>query len=106
MIISTNARSGRCRVKNKIDHNRFKTIWMEKKTIASVAPRFCFLLDQTKNKAIPIKMKSKVQTGANIQLGGLKLGFSKPAYQLGIDGLVAKDPINPTASGISTQTAN
>ena len=36
---------------------------------------------QTKYNEIPIKVKSKVQTGPKIQLGGLKLGLLIPLYQ-------------------------
>ena len=50
-------------------------------------------LCQIRKSATPIRMKSIVQTGANNQLGGVKNGFFKFAYQVGIAGVVKKEPI-------------
>jgi hypothetical protein len=38
---------------------------------------------------------SVVQTGPNTQLGGVKEGFTRWAYQVGMAGKVAKDPMAP-----------
>jgi hypothetical protein len=38
-----------------------------------------------------------IQTGANNQLGGLKEGFFRVAYQVGIAGVVKTEPIKPAA---------
>ena len=51
---------------------------------------------QMMKREIPIKAYSVIQTGPKIQLGGLKGGFSKVSYQVGIAGLVARELINPT----------
>ena len=52
---------------------------------------------------MPIKKKSVVQTGAKSQLGGLKLGFSMLSYQVGIEGAVKKEPINPAKRHTKTE---
>ncbi len=54
-------------------------------------------LRQTRNAAIPISVYRLVQTGANNQLGGLKDGFARLAYQLGIEDLVKIEPIKPAS---------
>ncbi len=51
-------------------------------------------------------MKSVVQTGAKSQLGGLKEGLFRVAYQVGIEGVVKKEPINPAERQTRTETAN
>lgn len=48
---------------------------------------------------MPIKIKSVVQTGEKIQLGGLKLGLLRFAYQVSIEGVVKSEPIKPIKSG-------
>ena len=47
-------------------------------------------------RAIPINISRKLQTGANIQLGGVKKGFSNVWYQLLTDIWVAILAIKPT----------
>lgn len=52
---------------------------------------------QTKPADIPIRMYKTVQTGPNIQLGGLKNGFSNVRYHPEIESAVEnpeKNPIN------------
>ncbi len=44
---------------------------------------------------MPIKTYNVVQTGAKIQFGGLKKGLFNPAYQVGMAGVVASEPIAP-----------
>jgi len=53
------------------------------------------LLRHTRNVDTPINKNRIVQTGANIELGGVKDGFVRVAYQIGIDGVVKIEPINP-----------
>lgn len=53
---------------------------------------------QTKAAAIPIKVKSVVQTGAKSQFGGLKEGLFTLAYQVSIEEAVAIPPIDPNAT--------
>ena len=56
--------------------------------------------------AIPIKMYRKIQTGANIQLGGVKKGFSNVWYQVLTDVWVAKLAIKPTPKQSSDSKSN
>jgi hypothetical protein len=55
---------------------------------------------------MPIRMYSKVQTGPNTQLGGLKEGLFKVLYQESTDSAVNKPPIAPTDNGIARQMIN
>lgn len=50
---------------------------------------------QTSQAATAIKMKSVVQTGPKIQLGGFQDGFSIVRYQPSISGVVAMAPRAP-----------
>lgn len=82
-IISINAKKIFCKPKNKYDHNAFKANW----TLKNNNPFFTNSLlvsnwFQTLPAAIPIKMKSSVQTGAKTQFGGLKIGFTIVGYQV------------------------
>jgi len=52
----------------------------------------------TKNKEIPMRKYKIVQTGPNIQLGGLNAGFTSPAYQIEIAEIVKTEPITPANS--------
>jgi hypothetical protein len=61
-------------------------------------------LFQTKPAAIPIRMKSIVQTGAKTQFGGLKIGFSIVGYQVFMLDCVVMLDKYPTAKQIATQS--
>ena len=61
---------------------------------------------QTRYKDIPIKIYSIVQTGPNIQLGGLKNGLTRSAYQELIPVTVAVEPMTPATKDIKIATAN
>jgi len=50
---------------------------------------------------MPIIRYRLVQTGANTELGGLKTGFRKAAYQPETDCRVKKEPIAPAAKHIA-----
>ena len=47
-----------------------------------------------------------VQTGAKSQLGGLKDGFSKKAYQVAIEGVVKAEPRKPAPKQIKIEIIN
>jgi len=47
---------------------------------------------------MPIKKYKKVQAGPKSQLGGVKNGFFKLAYQVGIEEKVKREPIAPAVS--------
>ena len=53
-----------------------------------------------------MRIKRVVQTGAKSQLGGLKEGLFKVAYQVGIEGVVKMEPINPAERQIRTEIIN
>jgi len=44
---------------------------------------------------IPISRYRVIQAGANSQFGGVKGGFSRAAYHVGIAGVVNAEPIRP-----------
>ena len=54
-------------------------------------------LVQTKYKEIPMSKYSKVHTGPKTQFGGLNDGFTRDAYQVGMEAKVNMDPINPAS---------
>lgn len=94
-VISKKAKSGECKPKKRTDQNIFKRSCKAKTKTAILNFLSPVPLLQTKNKAIPINKKSKVQTGAKIQSAGLKLGFCNVAYQPEIEGEVNKEPTSP-----------
>jgi hypothetical protein len=67
---------------------------------ATARPR----LRHTSHAARAIMRYKADQTGPNNQLGGVHGGFAKPAYQVGIEGLVKIEPINAAPKQIPTQT--
>ena len=50
---------------------------------------------QTKKRDIPMSMNRLIQTGLNIQLGGVKKGFLNVAYHVGIARVVKREPKKP-----------
>jgi uncharacterized protein len=66
---------------------------------------FVFLF-QTIYNDTPIRKNRIIQTGAKIQLGGLKNGLLSCAYQVGIDGVVNKLPKNATAKQTTIEVIN
>ena len=57
----------------------------------------------TKNKAMPINIYSVVQTGANIQLGGLNQGLLATTYQPSTPDDVNIPATTPTKTGIKME---
>ena len=88
-MISIPASIGFFNPKNKKDHNELKANWITKKIRAAFTSS-CFdsISFQTKAAAQPIIINSKLQTGAKIQFGGLKLGFISDGYHVSILDLV------------------
>lgn len=62
--------------KNTGDHEKFSAIWANHNIIAALEDPRSHVLDP----AMAIRTNRTVQTGANIQSGGLKGGFCKFAY--------------------------
>ena len=102
-IISINAKKGFCIPKNMKDHRAFNTSCSPKIDIANLIPPFLRPCLEIKNNDIPIKKYKVVQTGANSQLGGLKVGFSRVAYQVSIEDDVYMEPIIPAPRHINIE---
>ena len=103
-IISTKAASGDCDPKKMIDQSIFKAscpMNMLRAILTSFRSRPFF---HTRKAAMPIRAKSVVQTGPNIQLGGLRAGLVSVAYQPAIDGAVNREPMMPASSDIMMAT--
>ena len=95
-IISINASIGFSIPKKIIDQRVFKTSCIENTTRAFFLMSF-FSDNHIMDTAIPMRINRVVQTGANIQLGGLNDGFTMPVYQPLIAGVVKIDPIIPAS---------
>ncbi len=52
-------------------------------------------LCQTMNRDIPMSINRLIQTGPNIQSGGVKKGFFNVLYQVGMAGVVKREPATP-----------
>ncbi len=98
-----NAKKGFCRPKNKKDHSAFNINCSPKIDIANLIFPFIRSCLKIKNNDIPIKKYKAVQTGANSQLGGLKVGFSRVAYQVSIEDDVNMEPIIPAPRHINIE---
>jgi hypothetical protein len=61
---------------------------------------------QIRKRDIPMRMKRVVHTGPKTQLGGLKDGFCMEAYQVGIEGVVNREPANPAPRQMSMLDAS
>jgi len=94
-IISKKAKSGDLRPKNRMDQRTFNTSWIAKKIKAFFT--FCSLklFSHRRQREIPISTNKVIQTGENSQFGGLKDGFSSEAYQVGMEGVVNREPRKP-----------
>ena len=67
---------------------------------------FFALFVHIKYRDIPIRKYNVIHTGANIQPGGLKLGFARVAYQLVTDEAVNIEPTIPTNWQIVIEITN
>jgi hypothetical protein len=78
-----------------MDHRAFKINWI-KKIIVALLTSFLFpVLFHMRNREMPIRVYRLIQTGLKSQLGGEKTGLFNVAYQVGIAGMVKKEPNNP-----------
>lgn len=96
--IFTSAHRGLCKPKKTIDHNALRISWSPKtdrafRTSGWVNPFF-----QIRKAAMPMSAYRIVQTGPNIQLGGLRAGLASVIYQVGIADAVKNVPIIPASS--------
>src|SRR5579871_1514257 len=88
------------REKNTGDHKKFRLNWTNHKIMAALAGARSHVLHPT----MPIKTKSAIQTGANIQSGGLKDGLFKAAYHR--PGTLRYPIVNPAPSVKAMNVAN
>jgi len=95
IIISINASNGDLSPKNRIDHKMFNMSWTAKRERAAFAILSFMAFFHTRKRDIPISKNNVIQTGENNQLGGVKNGFLRVAYQVGIAGVVNREPMNP-----------
>jgi hypothetical protein len=94
---------GDLRPKNSTDQARLKTNCAPKQPRTTLTLLSARPARHMRKSDIPMSKKSVIHTGENTQLGGVKAGFSSVTYQVGIDGLVKKEPMNPTHWHISIQ---
>ena len=78
-----------------IDHSMLSESWIPNKVSAIFTYFVLVPWLHIKYSETPIRIKSVIQTGENIQFGGLKVGFSKAAYHVEIEGKVKNEPITP-----------
>jgi len=94
--ISTNPRRGDLSPKKATDQRTLRINWTKKK-IKAVLNRGWSCLLQTMNRDIPMSINRLIQTGLNIQLGGVKKGFLNVLYQVGMAGMVKREPRKPAS---------
>jgi len=92
-----------CKPKKTILQVVLNNIWMKYKYIVF---KFLFLLCQKNQMAKVIIRYKVVQTGANIQSGGLKFGLTSWEYQGSLKLIVTKPPINEAENVIIKKSMN
>ena len=81
--------------KNTIDQRQLSVNCKRNMKSAVLASLLSSPFCQTRKADIPIMVNRVIQTGPNIQSGGLKDGFLIKAYQSGMDRAVKKPPMIP-----------
>jgi len=105
-IISMKASNGFLRPKKRIDQSVLSASCKPNNLKAFLKfLGFAFVL-QTRYNEIPIIIYSKVHTGPNSQLGGLKKGLFKVRYQVETEEAVDIDPIKPADRQIIIDAAS
>ena len=104
--ISTNAQPGCCTLKNIRDQKKLSVNCTTNNIIAVCFTALSVSDFHTIKKAIPIKIYKAVQTGVNIQLGGLNDGLFAVAYQPCTPDEVKNPEIPPTKRGINIEINN
>lgn len=95
-----------CIPKKTIDQSKLRISCTMNKVKAGFTKALPVPSFHTINSEIPIIMYNVVQTGANIQLGGLNSGLFNVAYQPGIASAVNMEPTNPAARQATTLITN
>jgi hypothetical protein len=103
ITISTNAKRGDFKPKNRIDQSTLNISWAAKISKAIFTCGLSKPLLQTRNNDMPIRRKRMVQTGPKIQLGGLKTGLLMVRYHVLTELKVKKEPIIPASWQIATE---
>jgi len=105
-IISISASKGFLRPKKRIDQSVLSASCRPNnpKTIPEFFG-FAFLL-QTRYNEMPISIYSKLHTGPNSQLGGLKKGLFKVRYQVETEEAVDIEPMKPADRQIMIDAAS
>lgn len=104
--ISTSAHQRLCAPKKIIDQSVLSSSCTPNTDKAIFTSLRSMPFFQIRYAAIPMRAKSIVHTGANIQLGGAISGRTSVAYHVGIDEAVKKLPIMPAAWQIAMATIN
>jgi hypothetical protein len=94
------------KLKNTIDHSKFKTNCTPNIKSANLTSFLLKPSRQTKNKDIPIKIYNVVHTGPNNQFGGAHDGLESETYQVEISEIVIIDPMYPIINGINMDIKN
>ena len=106
IIIKIKLPNNEWKLKNAIDHSRFKTNCTPNIKSANLTSFLLKPSRQIKNKDIPIKTYNVVQIGPNNQFGGAHDGLESEAYHVEISVIVIIDPIYPIINGINMDIKN
>jgi hypothetical protein len=99
-MILNKASIGLCKPKKRKLHIKFRNNWKKYTSNDIFLPALIGDL-KIKMEEIPIKKYKRVQTGPNIQFGGLKKGFVNPTYHVVTLLAVAIPATPPTNRGKS-----
>ncbi len=106
IIIKIKLPNNEWKLKNTIDHSKFKTNCTANIKSANLTSRLLKPSRQIKNKDIPIKTYNVVQIGPNNQFGGAHDGLLSEAYHVEISEIVITDPKYPIINGINMDINN
>src|SRR3954470_1377950 len=96
--ITTRPERGLRSAKNAHDHRALRTSCTKNAAIAPDRPGAARGRDSMRHAATAIIRYRNVQAAGKAQFGGVKPGFARPAYQVGIFGLVARVPRAPASA--------
>jgi len=96
-MISIKAKNGDFKPKNRIDQSMFRPSWTANQNMAVFTPGKCRVFSHRRKREIPMRTNRLIHTGEKTQLGGVKDGLAREAYQTGMEGVVNSDPTNPAS---------